>query len=90
MSKVMQIVNEIYTMDSEGLNRVISAVKDRRNQLHTQQAQSLSRGDAVEFIHKGLPVGGTVKKVNIKYVIVETAMGTWRVPVAHLKRKVAA
>ena len=38
MSKVMQIVNEIYTMDSEGLNKVISAVKDRRNQLHTQQA----------------------------------------------------
>ena len=90
--KINQIVAEIHAMGSEDLNRVIEAVKYARSQGHRQMARSLSIGDQVSFNGRhGRTVNGVVKKINIKYVVVDCGMdGNWRVPAAHLTLRKAA
>ena len=85
--KINQIIAEIHGMGSEDLNRVVEAVKYARSQAHRQMANTLKRGDTVEFDGKyGKTVKGTVIKTAIKYVSVDCGMdGKWRVPDAQLR-----
>jgi len=85
--KLNQILTEIRGMGSEDLNRVVEAVKHARSQAHRRMANTLSKGDLVEFDGKyGKTVQGTVMKTAIKYVTVDCGMdGRWRVPAAHLR-----
>ena len=90
--KLNQIIAEIHGMGSEDLNRVVEAVKYARAQGHRQATRSLSIGDVVQFDGKyGRTFKGTVKKINIKYVVVSCTNGEqWRVPAGHLRvRQVA-
>ena len=90
--KINQIIAEIHNMDSEGLNKVIEAVKYARAQGHRQAVRSLSIGDVVQFDGKyGRTFKGTVKKINIKYVVINCGVdGNWRVPAGHLTQVKAA
>jgi len=85
------VLKTIYGLDKDQLNQIVAAVKQRRDQLHTQQAQSLQVGDVVTFTgRRGRTITGTVCKVKIKYVHVDCgADGKWNVPGAQLTRKVA-
>lgn len=87
---MQNLIDQIYKLDSQQLEQVISAVKLRRNQLHSQAGASFLVGDKVEFDgRQGRLEQGTVQKIKIKYVLVETNHGTrWNVPAGHL-RKVA-
>jgi len=86
---MQNLINQIYKLDSQQLEQVISAVKLRRNQLHSQAGASFMVGDKVEFDGRTGILQGTVQKIKIKYVLVETNHGTrWNVPAGHL-RKVA-
>jgi len=84
--KLNKMIQDIYTLNTDELNQVIDAVKLRRNQLHSLDARSLKVGDRVSFQGRyGRTEKGTVEKIKIKYVLVETDRGSrWNVPGSHL------
>lgn len=76
-----KLIDTIYKLNNEDLNTVIDAIKLRRNQIHTQQAQTFKVGDTVSFKGRyGRTETGTVTKVKIKNVVVDTGSVRWNVP----------
>jgi hypothetical protein len=61
---------------------VIDAVKFARAQLTKQNKRTFQLGDSVKFTsnRNGLTYVGTVRKVKIKYVLVNTNGGLFNVP----------
>ena len=64
------------------LSSMIDAIKWNRAQLSKQIKGSLMVGDKVKFhsAKRGMTMTGSVKKVAIKYVTVDTGAGLWKVP----------
>lgn len=80
---LVDILNQILTMDSSEINKIIEAVKMRRDRLHSQNAQSFRAGDRVEFTssRSGRVLTGKVSRVKIKYVVVDCDNGQrWNIP----------
>ena len=69
------------------LNAVIEAVKWARAQMTKQNIRSISRGSAVKFTSSrdGRTYTGTVRKIAIKYVTVDTGQTLFRVPASMLE-----
>ena len=67
---------------------VIDAVKFARARLTEQSKRSLVIGDNVSFTSSktGMNVTGTVRKIAIKYVTVDTGQTLWRVPANMLSK----
>lgn len=88
MNSVRQAITAIHSLETnDELNQVIEAVKLKRQYLARQAVRSFIVGDKVQFTSRGgVPVGGTVKKVNRKYIIVDTALGGYRVPATMLEK----
>ena len=84
--KLNKLIQDIGVLNNDELNKVVEAVKLRRNQLHFQDAHSLKFRDRVSFQGRhGRTETGTVEKVKIKYVLVRTDAGQrWNVPGSHL------
>ena len=84
--KLNKMIQDIYVLNNDELNKVVEAVKLRRNQLHFADAHNLKFRDRVSFQGKhGITKTGTVEKVKIKYVLVRTDRGQrWNVPGSHL------
>ena len=84
--KLNKMIQDIGVLNNDELNKVVEAVKLRRNQLHFQDAHSLKFNDRVSFQGRnGITEIGTVEKVKIKYVLVRTDRGQrWNVPGSHL------
>ena len=84
--KLNKMIQDIYVLNNDELNKVVEAVKLRRNQLHFQDAHNLKFRDRVSFQGRhGRTETGTVEKVKIKYVLVRTDRGQrWNVPGSHL------
>ena len=82
----IDIHNDILKMNSGELESIIETVKMRRNQLHFASAHSLRIGQRVSFQGRhGITEKGTVRKIKIKNVLVETDRGQrWNVPGSHL------
>ena len=81
--KLVDLLNDILHMDNDALNRVISAVKMRRDQLHFANTRSFNIGDRVEFTSSrtNTVLTGKVSKVKIKYVAVNCDNGqNWNIP----------
>lgn len=74
------IVSGIYTNDD--LNSIIGAIKYARAQLTKQNKRAFHLGDTVKFTsnRNGLTYVGTVRKVKIKYILVNTPGGLFNVP----------
>jgi hypothetical protein len=74
------------TWSNTELASMIDAVKWARNSLARQVKRGLMLGDTVEFTSSktGRTLQGTVSKIAIKYVTVNTTAGLWRVPAAML------
>ena len=72
---------------NDQLDSVISAIKYARSQLGKSMKQGLRVGDQVEFYSskRGITVTGTVSKIAIKYITVNSASGLWKVPANMLK-----
>jgi hypothetical protein len=64
------------------LSSVIDAVKFARAQLTKLNKRSFQLGDSVKFTsnRNGLTYVGTVRKVKIKYILVNTPGGVFNVP----------
>ena len=84
--KLNKMIQDIYVLNNDELNKVVEAVKLRRNQLHFTDAHNLKFNDRVSFQGgHGIAETGTVEKVKIKYVLVRTDRGQrWNVPGSHL------
>ena len=84
--KLNKLITDIGVLNNDELNKVVEAVKLRRNQLHFQDAHSLKFRDRVSFQGRhGRTEVGTVEKVKIKYVLVRTDAGQrWNVPGSRL------
>ena len=69
------------------LGSMIDAIKFARASLQKTVKYSLRIGSSVEFTSTktGLTYRGTVEKIAIKYVTVNTNQGRWRVPANMLK-----
>ncbi len=69
-------------LTNDQLSSVIDAVKFVRAQLTQQKKRIFSIGDSVKFTsnRNGLTYVGTVRKVKIKFVLVNTPGGTFNVP----------
>ena len=67
---------------NDQLTSIIDAVKFARARLGDQNKRALRVGQRVSFdsTKLGRNVTGTVTKIAIKYVTVNTAQGMWRVP----------
>lgn len=67
---------------NDELNNVAEALKFARAQLTKQNRRSLRPGDAVKFTsnRNGRTYQGTVEKVKVKYVLVNTPVGRYNVP----------
>jgi hypothetical protein len=64
------------------LNSIVDAVKFARTQLTKQNKRTFHLGDSVKFTsnRNGLTYVGTVRKVKIKYILVNTPGGLFNVP----------
>ncbi len=80
---IVDIINSIFTMDSSEINKIVEAVKLRRNQLHFTNTKTFKTGDRVEFTSSrtNTVLTGKVSKVKIKYVAVNCDNGqNWNIP----------
>lgn len=91
LSTIQQVNSTIMFGDfsNDQLESIIAAVKYRRSQITQQNKRAFRVGDAVKFRNSrtGGTVVGTVKKINIKYILVSEPSrtggvftSTWRVP----------
>ncbi len=73
-------------LSNADLNSIIDAVKFARAQLTRQNKASLMLGDTVQFTSNrtGRTMQGTVRKIAIKFVTVNTPTGLWKVPASML------
>lgn len=64
------------------LSSMIDAIKFARAGLQKQVKRSLSLGATVKFhsTKRGVTMQGTVSKIAVKYVTVNTQQGLWKVP----------
>ena len=67
---------------NDQLTSISDAIKFARSRLSDKNKRSLRVGDSVTFdsTKLGRNVTGTVMKIAIKYVTVNTAQGMWKVP----------
>jgi|TARA_B110000977_G_scaffold87132_1_gene115983 hypothetical protein len=86
MNIVTKATELVYQMDNQQLNQLVEAVKLKRTHLARQAVRSFTVGDNVRFKGRsGNIVKGTVRKVNRKYIVVDTQMGGYRVPATMLE-----
>ena len=86
-SVVSKVIDGINKLDANEISAVIQAVKQRQTVLSVKSAGSFNPGDKVSFSGRGGSYTGIVKKVNIKYVVVDTDQGpTYRVPGSMLRK----
>lgn len=84
LSTIQQINSTIMfgQLTNTELSSIIDAVKFARTQLTKQKTRSFSIGDKVKFTsnRNGLTYIGDVRKVKIKFVLVNTPGGLFNVP----------
>jgi len=74
-------------LTNDELNAVVTAVKWARAQMTKKNIRSISRGSTVKFTssRNGQTYTGTVRKIAIKYVTVDTGQTLFRVPASMLE-----
>ena len=82
MKKIQDIITGIHNIQTnEDLNLIVEAVKLKRQYLERTAVRQFIVGEKVQFTNrKGMPVGGTIRKINRKYIVVDTPIGGYRVP----------
>tara|TARA_A100001015_G_scaffold256476_1_gene298533 strand:+ start:1966 stop:2241 length:276 start_codon:yes stop_codon:yes gene_type:complete len=86
MKKIQDIITGIHNIQTnEDLNLIVEAVKLKRQYLERTAVRQFIVGEKVQFTNrKGMPVGGTIRKINRKYIVVDTPIGGYRVPATML------
>ena len=86
MNKIQDLITGIHNINTnEDLNLIVEAVKLKRQYLERTAVRQFIVGEKVQFTNrKGMPVGGTIRKINRKYIVVDTPVGGYRVPATML------
>ena len=86
MKKIQDIITGIHNIQTnEDLNLIVEAVKLKSQYLERTAVRQFIVGEKVQFTNrKGMPVGGTIRKINRKYIVVDTPIGGYRVPATML------
>jgi|TARA_A200000159_G_scaffold28226_1_gene24908 hypothetical protein len=86
MNKIQDLITGIHNINTnEDLNLIVEAVKLKRQYLERTAVRQFVVGEKVQFTNrKGMPVGGTIRKINRKYIVVDTPVGGYRVPATML------
>ena len=86
MNKIQDLITGIHNIKTnEDLNLIVEAVKLKRQYLERTAVRQFIVGEKVQFTNrKGMPVGGTIRKINRKYIVVDTPIGGYRVPATML------
>lgn len=86
MKKIQDIITGIHNIQTNAdLNLIVEAVKLKRQYLERTAVRQFIVGEKVQFTNrKGMPVGGTIRKINRKYIVVDTPIGGYRVPATML------
>ena len=86
MNKIQDLITGIHNINTnEDLNLIVEAVKLKRQYLERTAVRQFVVGEKVQFTNrKGMPVGGTIRKINRKYIVVDTPIGGYRVPATML------
>ena len=78
---VVTVHTYIRNADMTEISELADLIRTRKETLGKQKMQELKVGDKVTFDNKGKIISGTIRKKNIKRVVVDTEMGGWNVPV---------
>lgn len=65
---------------NDQLNSLLMAIKFNRARLGKQNKYAFSPGDTVRFDSRGKRYVGIVKRILVKNIVVQTSLGTYRVP----------
>jgi hypothetical protein len=65
---------------NDQLNSLQMAIKFARARLGKQNKYAFSPGDTVRFDSRGKRYIGKVKRILVKNIVVQTSLGTYRVP----------
>ena len=88
MKAFEQAIEAINRIDNvEEIRDLFDAIRLRQTFLGNKTIRALATGDNVSFNGKNGYTKGTVKKINRKYVLVDTARGSWRVPATMLTKE---
>ena len=91
MNNVQTAIQAIRNIDSsQELDQLVEAFKLQRTYLSKVAVRSFGVGDNVSFTSRnGTTYNGSVKKVNIKYIVVNTQAGQYRVSATMLTKQEA-
>ena len=65
---------------NDQLDSLMMAIKFNRAKLGKQNKYAFSPGDTVRFDSRGKRYVGVVKRILVKNIVVQTSLGTYRVP----------
>ena len=65
---------------NDQLDSLMMAIKFNRAKLGKQNKYTFSPGDTVRFDSRGKRYVGIVKRILVKNIVVQTSIGTYRVP----------
>ena len=88
MNDMNDIVDSIMQMDSDDIEHVVNAVRNRREMLSIKAKAQFRIGDRVKFFSRRNQeeVEGTVLKINRKKIVVSVGAISWTVPPTMLER----
>ena len=84
MNAMEEIKATIFSSNREEINAIVELIKIRKEMLSKEKMSEMKVGDKVSFIHKGAKVLGTIRKKNIKRLVVDTEIGGWNIPASLL------
>ena len=84
MNAMEEIKATIFSSNREEINAIVELVKIRKEMLSKEKMSEMKVGDKVSFIHKGAKIFGTIRKKNIKRLVVDTEIGGWNIPASLL------
>mgnify|MGYP000153055145 CR=1 FL=1 len=84
MDAMEEIKATIFSSNREEINAIVELIKIRKEMLSKEKMNEMKVGDKVSFIHKGAKVLGTIRKKNIKRLVVDTEIGGWNIPASLL------
>lgn len=85
--QAMEAINRIESTDE--MRELFDAMKLRQTFLGNKMIRTLTIGDTVSYEGRMGFTRGRVKKIDRKYVVVDTAKGEWRVPATMLTKEEA-
>ena len=84
MTAIKELSVAIMDANITELKSIQDLLQMRRDQLCQNNMQNFNVGDKVSFLNKGVKVMGTIRKKNIKRIVVDTANGGWNIPATML------